>query len=226
MSAQMQPRAAPSARRREANTDKCPFWCGVRTSGSSLGVGAFRPGWDANNLVSSKVGCPRRDEVHASAAVAPTPEAIRCNARATPQSLASPDYDPPMQRTLFLPWGLSITLGALWIRFGVPQAHSDWLKSCADSEVFHILAHTAGYGACTALAMLRFRPLGAVAATLALALVQELAQVVGVRAFSSPELFDLGVDALAAGLVALGAVVALRKPGSLAKSDAREPSPS
>ncbi len=129
-----------------------------------------------------------------------------------------------MQRTLFLPWGLSITLGALWIRFGVPQAHSDWLKTCADSEVFHILAHTAGYGACAALAMLRFRPLAAVAVTLSLALLQELAQVVGVRAFSSPELFDLGVDGLAASLVALGAAAARRKPGSLPKSDTREPS--
>ncbi|GDX80261.1 hypothetical protein LBMAG42_20720 [Deltaproteobacteria bacterium] len=130
-----------------------------------------------------------------------------------------------MQRTLFLPWGLSITLGALWIRFGVPQAHSPWLKTCADSEVFHVLAHTAGYGACAALAMLRFRPLPAVLATLALALLQELAQVVGVRAFGGPEVFDLGVDGLAASLVALGALVALRKPVSLAKSGTPEAAP-
>ena len=107
----------------------------------------------------------------------------------------------------FIVWGLGISGGAAWMRIGHPGFDPAWLRAAAASEPFHVLAHTVLYGACALLALWRLPPLKAGLAALALAAVQELVQVVGARRFGAPEWFDLGVDALAIGLVVLGALV-------------------
>lgn len=116
-----------------------------------------------------------------------------------------------MRPSLYILWGLGISVGGVWIRVGHPPIQTAWLTRAANSEPVHILAHTALYGACTALALVRLSPARAVAATLLLGLIQELAQVVGVRAFGAGEIYDLAVDGLAAGLVGLGAAMALHR---------------
>ncbi len=130
-----------------------------------------------------------------------------------------------MRPSLYVLWGLGITVGALWIRAGHPLVHHPLLTRAANSEPVHILAHIAVYGGCTALALMRLSPVRAVGATLALGLIQELAQVVGARGFGAGELYDLAVDGLAAGLVGVGASIALRRGRKPAAQSTRCPTP-
>lgn len=105
-----------------------------------------------------------------------------------------------MTRLLPLVWGLAITAGAIWVRRAHPQDTSALLTRAMDSELVHVLAHTALYATLALLAR-RFlwndwaRVLGVV---LSLGLVQELAQVVGGRGLGMPEVVDLGVDGVSA----------------------------
>ena len=107
-----------------------------------------------------------------------------------------------MKRLLPLLWGLSISAGALWIRVQRPQDGSPLLTALIGSEVVHVIAHTLLYGTLTLLALRAHggRRARALVTVLGLGLIQELVQVTGVREFGRPELFDLGVDASAAGL--------------------------
>jgi hypothetical protein len=81
----------------------------------------------------------------------------------------------------------------------VPQQLPAWTTALLESEPFHVFAHCVLYGA-LALLVRRFISRRAVAVlnmVLALGALQELAQVICVRSFGTPELFDLTVDALA-----------------------------
>lgn len=109
-------------------------------------------------------------------------------------------------RFAFPLFGLACILGAGWVRVGNPGLQTAWFDAAKLSEPFHVFAHAVLYGTCAALVLRRFGPAWAVPATLSVGLFQELAQVVGRRPFGEPELFDLGVDGLAAALVVLGAV--------------------
>lgn len=119
---------------------------------------------------------------------------------------------------------LAFLAGAAWIRVGNPGLRADWFDAAKLSEPCHVLAHTVLYGTCAAVVVRRFGLAWAVPATLAVGLLQELTQVVGRRPFGGPELYDLGVDALAAFLVVLGALahgaVAPPRSGGLSPHDA------
>lgn len=100
-------------------------------------------------------------------------------------------------------WGLSISLGAIYLRVFQPQNHWPFLQTLIDCEPFHWLAHSFLYGTLALLAR-RFitgDPRLVVATVFSLGLIQELAQVTGARSFGSPEIFDLTMDVLAALLV-------------------------
>lgn len=108
-----------------------------------------------------------------------------------------------MKRLLPIVWGLSISVGALWIRL-VPTRPA-WVTALVDCEPFHWIAHSFLYGTLALLAQRfiggsRWRLLGVV---LVLGIIQEFAQVSGVRSFGGPELFDLTVDLGAATVVIL-----------------------
>ncbi|SRR5260221_5608863 len=108
----------------------------------------------------------------------------------------------------YLVWGPLITVFVLWFRVARPQDHSAFVAAIVASEPFHVLAHSVLYGTLAWLVIRRFgdRIAWVLGIVLAMGLVQELAQVVGVRAFGGPELFDLAVDATAA----LGVLTARR----------------
>jgi hypothetical protein len=101
---------------------------------------------------------------------------------------------------VLLAWGVMIVALVVWIRFAVPQSHSRLLAVLVGSEPFHVLAHSVLYGALAWLAARRFgdRVAWVLGCVLAVGFVQEMAQVVGMRAFGGPELYDLGVDEVAA----------------------------
>jgi hypothetical protein len=108
-----------------------------------------------------------------------------------------------MKRLLPIVWGLSISVGALWIRL-VPTRPA-WVTTLVNCEPFHWIAHSFLYGTLALLSQRfiggsRWLPLGVV---LLLGIIQEFAQVSGVRSFGGPELFDLGVDLGAATLVVI-----------------------
>ncbi len=109
-----------------------------------------------------------------------------------------------MQRLLFVLWGLGITAGAVWIRFGRPQDTSPAIAALVYSEPFHVFAHLLLYGTMAWLAARKLPLAWVPPAVVALGAVQELAQVVGLRSPGAPELFDLGVDTTAALLVVAG----------------------
>ncbi len=108
---------------------------------------------------------------------------------------------PSIRRLLFLAWGLSITAGALWIRVCRPQDSSPVLAALVASEPFHIAAHAFLYGTLAWLCARRVPLPWVVPIVLALGGLQELAQVLGSRPMGSRELYDLGVDAVAAACV-------------------------
>jgi hypothetical protein len=107
-----------------------------------------------------------------------------------------------MKSLLPVVWGLGVSLGALWIRFGRPQDDSPLFQRMIDSEPVHVLAHSLIYGSLALLSLRFFSPKPGIALllVLCLGLIQELSQVVGIRAFAGPELFDLAVDLTAAGV--------------------------
>jgi hypothetical protein len=110
-----------------------------------------------------------------------------------------------MKSLLPLLWGLGVSAGALWIRFCRPQEDFALFRRMIDSEPVHVVAHSLIYGSLASLSLRFFSPHGSTALllVLVLGLIQELSQVLGVRAFGGPELFDLAVDLSAAGLVVL-----------------------
>jgi RsiW-degrading membrane proteinase PrsW (M82 family) len=114
-----------------------------------------------------------------------------------------------MKSLLPVVWGLAVSLGALWIRYCRPQENSALFQRMIDSEPVHVVAHSLIYGSLAWLSLRFFSAHRGVALVLVLGLglLQELSQVLGLRAFGGPELFDLGVD-----LVAAGVVVALSRP--------------
>lgn len=91
-----------------------------------------------------------------------------------------------------------ITVGALLIRFGLARIDTPLVQVLLQSEVFHVSAHLFLYGTVAWLLSARFSGWRVVALTLAAGVVQELAQVVGTRGIGRMELFDLGVDGVAA----------------------------
>jgi len=106
-----------------------------------------------------------------------------------------------MRSLTFVAWGLSITAGALWIRFARPQQHLPFLSTLIASEPVHVFAHATLYGALAWLCSRRLRLRWVLPTVLGLGLVQELAQVLGVRPLGGPEVFDLAVDGAAAVVV-------------------------
>lgn len=118
-----------------------------------------------------------------------------------------------MRRLLFVLWGSGITVGALWIRFAVPQARSPALAALVACEPFHVFAHTVLYATMAWLAALAVPLAWVVPAVLGLGVVQEAAQVLGGRGPGWPEAFDLAVD----GAAALTVVLALRLTRSFAR---------
>ncbi len=108
-----------------------------------------------------------------------------------------------MKSLLPLLWGLGVSAGALWIRFWRPQEDFALFRRMIDSEPVHVVAHSLIYGSLASLSLRYFspHPSTALLLVLVLGLIQELSQVLGVRPFGGPELFDLGVDLFAAGVV-------------------------
>jgi hypothetical protein len=117
----------------------------------------------------------------------------------------------------YLIWGPTIGALALCIRFGRPEERSALIAACVASEPFHIVAHVILYGTLAWLTARRFgdRAAAVLGVVLGMGVAQELAQVVGARAFGRAELFDLMVDGLAA-LAVLGVRAASRRGRALA----------
>lgn len=105
-----------------------------------------------------------------------------------------------MKKLIPFGWGLSVSVGALWIRFYEPQKAHPWLKMLVASEPFHVFAHTMLYGMLGFLGKRFFGEKRALGLVLLLGGIQEGAQVLGERGFGSGEVFDLCVD-LSAALV-------------------------
>jgi len=101
-------------------------------------------------------------------------------------------------------WAVSIMAGAHWLKVSAPERASPLLAALSASEPVHVVAHLILYGtlaaACTRL--LRGRVL-AILLTVAVGVAQEKIQLLAAgRGMSTPELFDLAVDALAATVAA------------------------
>lgn len=103
--------------------------------------------------------------------------------------------------TRFFLWGGSIAVFAFGIRVGRPQDHFAVVAALVNSEVFHVVAHSFLYGVLAWLGTRRLARAPAFGLVVGMGLVQELAQVLGRRPFGAPELYDLGVDAVAAAVV-------------------------
>jgi hypothetical protein len=108
-----------------------------------------------------------------------------------------------------------MVLGALALRFGQPERHNALAAALMGSEAVHVVAHLLLYGSQTALVGWFFGAstrwmVGIPAAT---ALLQELSQTIGRRAFGEGELFDLCVDAVAITVVASAVRLWVRSRG-------------